>query len=140
MNLGFEKFGQSPYISQTKVAPLISYLEKGVVAGTRCKNCGKLYFPPRADCLDCRKSEVEWVPIEGKAKLVTFTEVHFGPPAFEQSTPYVLGLAEFDNGLRVFAPIGRDVDWKELRPDLELVLKPAQSGEGVFYQLERPES
>ena len=140
MNLGFEKFGQSPYISQTKVTPLISYLEKGIVAGTRCKNCGKLYFPPRADCLDCRKSEVEWVPIEGKAKLVTFTEVYFGPPAFEQSTPYVLGLAEFDYGLRVFAPIGRGVDRKELRPNLELVLKPAQSGEGVFYQLERPDS
>jgi uncharacterized protein len=140
MTLGFEKFGQSPYISQTKVTPLISYLEKGIVAGTRCKNCGRLYFPPRADCLDCRKSEVEWVPIEGKAKLVTFTEVYFGPPAFEQSTPYVLGLAEFDNGLRVFAPIGRGVDRKELRPDLELVLKSVQSGEGVFYQLERPDS
>jgi uncharacterized protein len=140
MILGFEKFGQSPYISQAKVTPLVSYLEKGIVAGTRCKNCGRLYFPPRADCLDCRKSEVEWVPIEGKAKLVTFTEVYFGPPAFEQSTPYVLGLAEFDNGLRVFAPIGRNVDRKELRPDLELVLKPAQSGEGIFYQLEKPDS
>jgi uncharacterized OB-fold protein len=136
--LGFEKFGQSPYISQTKVTPLISYLEKGVVAGTRCKKCGRLYFPPRADCLDCRKSEVEWVPIQGKAKLVTFTRVYFGPPAFEQSTPYLLGLAEFDNGLRVFAPISHDLDPGELKTDLELVLKPRHSGEGVFYQLEKP--
>jgi len=136
--LGFEKFGQSGYLSQTKVAPLVSYLEKGVVAGTRCKNCGKLYFPPRVDCLDCRKSEVEWVPIDGKAKLITFTEVYFAPPAFEQSTPYILGLAEFDNGLRVFAPISRDIDLKELKPDLELVLKPKHVGEGVFYQLEKP--
>jgi len=137
--LGFEKFGQAGYISQTKVTPLISYLEKGVVVGTRCKNCGKLYFPPRADCLDCRKSEIEWVPLEGKAKLVTFTEVFFGPPAFEKSTPYVLGLAEFENGLRVFAPISHDLGRRELRPDLELVLKARQSGERVFYQLERPD-
>jgi len=136
--LGFEKFGQSGYLSQTKVTPLISYLEKGVVAGTRCKNCGKLYFPPRVDCLDCRKSEVEWVPIEGKTKLVTFTQVYFAPPAFEQSTPYILGLAEFDNGLRVFAPVSRDIDLEELKPDLELVLRPKQAGEGVFYQLEKP--
>jgi len=136
--LGFEKFGQSGYLSQTKVAPLVSYLEKGVVAGTRCKNCGKLYFPPRVDCLDCRKSEVEWVPIDGKAKLITFTEVYFAPPAFEQSTPYILGLAEFDNGLRVFAPVSRDIDLEELKPDLELVLRPKQAGEGVFYQLEKP--
>jgi len=136
--LGFEKFGQSGYLSQTKVTPLISYLEKGVVAGTRCKNCGKLYFPPRVDCLDCRKSEVEWVPIDGKAKLVTFTQVYFAPPAFEQSTPYILGLAEFDNGLRVFAPVNSDIDLKELKPDLELVLKPKRAGEGVFYELEKP--
>ncbi len=136
--MGFEKFGQSGYLSQTKVTPLISYLEKGVVAGTRCKNCGKLYFPPRVDCLDCRKSEVEWVPIEGKTKLVTFTQVYFAPPAFEQSTPYILGLAEFDNGLRVFAPVSRDIDLEELKPDLELVLRPKQAGEGVFYQLEKP--
>jgi len=136
--LGFEKFGQSAYLSQTKVTPLVSYLEKGVVAGTRCKNCGKLYFPPRVDCLDCRKSEVEWVPIDGKVKLVTFTQVYFAPPAFEQSTPYILGLAEFDSGLRVFAPVNGDIDLKELKPDLELVLKPKRMGEGVFYQLEKP--
>lgn len=81
---------------------------------------------------------MEWVPMEAKAKLVTFTEVYFGPPAFEKSTPYLLGLAEFENGLRVFAPIGRSVDRKSLKPDVELVLKPVQAGEGVFYQLESP--
>jgi uncharacterized OB-fold protein len=137
--LGFEKFGQSGYLSQTKVTPLISYLEKGVVAATRCKNCGKLYFPPRADCPDCRKSEIEWVPMNGKAKLVTFTEVYFGPPAFEQMTPYLLGLAELDNGLRVFAPISRNIDLKELKPGLEIILKPKQAGEGVFYELVKPD-
>lgn len=136
--LGFEKFGQVGYISQTKVAPLISYLQKGVVAGTRCKNDGKFYFPPRADCLDCRKSDMEWVPIESRARLVTFTQVFFGPPAFEQSTPYTLGLAEFENGLRVFAPISKDLDRDELKPEMELVLRPRHVGEGVFYQLEKP--
>ena len=137
--MGFEKFGQSGYVSQAKVTPLISFLEKGVVSGTRCKKCGRFYFPPRADCLNCRSSEVEWVPIVGRSKLVTYTQVFFGPPAFEQSTPYLLGLAEFDSGPRVFAPISRDLDPKVLRPGLELVLKSRHSGEGVYYQLEKPE-
>lgn len=137
--MGFEKFGQSGYISQTKVTPLISYLEKGIVAATRCKKCGRLYFPPRVDCLTCRNSDVDWVPVDGKARLITFTEVHFGPPAFEQSTPYLLGLAEFDNGLRVFAPFSHDIASGELKQNMELVLKAKQSGEGVYYQLERAE-
>ena len=138
-NSGFEKFGQSGYLSQTKVSPLVSFLEKGIIAGTRCKNCGKLYFPPRADCLECRKSEIEWVPIQGKARLVSFTEVYFAPPAFQQATPYLLGLAEFDNGLRVFAPISRDISRLDLKLDIELVLTSRKTGEGVYYQLDTPD-
>jgi len=134
--LGFEKFGRFGYVSQTKIAPLVSYLEKNQIMATRCKECGTLYFPPRADCPKCRGSEITWVPIEGKGKLVTFTEVYFAPPAFQEATPYLLGLAELDDGLRVFAPISSEVDRRDLKPGLELVLRPKQAGEGVFYQLE----
>lgn len=134
--MGFEKFGKLGYVSQTKVTPFISYLEKGEIDATRCKNCGKIYFPPRGDCVECRKSAIEWVPIQGKAKLVTYTEVHFAPPAFRADTPYRLGVAEMDNGLRVFAPISREIEPKELKPGLNLVLRPKKAGEGVFYQLE----
>ncbi len=135
--MGFEKFGQVGYVSQSKVAPIVSYLEKGEIVATRCKECGTLCFPPRADCLKCRKSNVEWVPIDGKGKLITFTEVHFAPPAFQQGTPYLLGVAELDNGLRVFAPIIREFDRKELKPDVRIVLRPSRAGEGLFYQLEK---
>src|SRR2546430_11336554 len=79
--------------------------------GTRCKECDTLYFPPRADCPKCRGSEIAWVPIDGKGKLITFTEVYFAPPAFQDATPYLLGLAELDDGLRVFAPISSEVEF-----------------------------
>ena len=123
-------------MSQTKIAPLISYLKKNQIMGTQCKKCGTRYFPPRVDCPKCRDSEIAWVPIEGKGKLVTFTEVFFAPPAFQDSTPYLLGLAELEGGIRVFAPISNKVDRKNLKPGLELLLRPKQAGEGVFYQLE----
>ena len=134
--MGFEKFGRFGYVSETKIVPIVSYLEKNQIMATRCKECGTLYFPPRADCLKCRASDIAWVPIEGKGRLVTFTEVYFAPPAFQNATPYLLGLAELDAGLRVFAPISSEVERKELKPGLELVLKPKQAGQGVYYQLE----
>jgi len=134
--LGFEKFGRFGYVSQTKISPLVSYLEKNQIMGTRCKGCGTLYFPPRADCPKCRGSEIAWVPVDGRGRLVTFTEVFFAPPAFQDSTPYLLGLAELEGGLRVFAPMSNEIDRKDLKPGLELVLKTKQAGEGVFYQLE----
>jgi uncharacterized protein len=133
--MGFEKFGKSAYISQAKILPLISFLEKGQIATTRCRKCKSEYFPPRADCLNCRSSDVEWVPLDGSCKLVTFTEVHFAPPAFQPDTPYKLGVAELTSGLRVFAPIGQEVDSRELKPGTKLVLRSKRAGEGVYYEL-----
>lgn len=135
--MGFEKFGQFGYVSQTKVAPLVSYLERGEIEATRCRECGTTYFPPRADCLKCRSSKVDWVPVNGNGKLITFTEVHFAPPAFQQGTPYLLGVAELADGLRVFAPISGEIDPKELKPGTTLVLRAKKAGESVYYQLER---
>lgn len=137
--MGFEKFGKSGYISQAKIEPIISYLENGEVRGTRCLKCKRLYFPPRADCLDCRTSKVDWVPLDPACRLVTFTEVHFAPPVFQPDAPYLLGVAELKNGLRVFAPINGQIGRKELKPGLSLILKPvSRSGDSVYYQLERP--
>src|SRR5260370_21102600 len=134
--MGFEKFGRVGYVSQTKIAPLVSYLEKNQIMATQGKECGSLCFPPRADCPKCRGSNIEGVPIGGKGKLVTFTEVYFAPPAFQDSTPYLLGLAELEGEMRVFGPISNEVDRNDLKPGLELVLKSKQAGEGVFHQLE----
>src|SRR5437899_12277793 len=121
--LGFEKFGRFGYVSQTKINPLLSYLEKGQIAATKCKKCGRTYFPPRADCLDDRHSALEWVVLDGKSNLVTFTKVFFAPPAFQPETPYLLGLAELSNGLRVFATISASVEEKQLKPGKEINLK-----------------
>lgn len=78
---------------------------------------------------------MEWIPVNGSCRLVTFTDVHFAPPSFQPNTPYTLGVAELSNGLRVFAPISQEVNKKELKPGLKLVLKPKKAGEGIFYEL-----
>ena len=134
--MGFEKFGKYGYVSQAKILPLLSFLEKGQIPATRCTKCKTVSFPPRADCPNCRGNEVEWIPIDGFCKLVTFTEVHFAPPNFQQDTPYKLGVAELSNGLRVFAPISSQLEKKVLKPGIKLVLKPVRAGGGLFYQLE----
>jgi uncharacterized protein len=135
--LGFEKFGKSGYVSQAKITPFLSYLEKGEIVASKCRNCGEAFFPPRADCLRCRKSEMQWIPLDGHASLITFTEVNFAPPVFQKETPYLLGVAELENGMRVFAPISREVNRRELKPGLKLALKPVHEGEGIYYLLEK---
>jgi uncharacterized protein len=135
--MGFEKFGRFGYVSQTKINPLLSYLEKGQVAATRCKKCGSTYFPPRADCKKCDHGTIEWIVLEGKSSLVTFTRVFFAPPAFQGEAPYLLGLAELANGLRVFAPISPAADRETLKPGVELTLRVAKgSHDNLYYWLE----
>jgi len=56
----FKKFGTVSFTSITKVNDFISYLEDGKVMGSRCKECGLFFFPPRADCHQCLSSNMEW--------------------------------------------------------------------------------
>ncbi len=136
--MGFEKFGKFGYVSQTKVVPMVSFLEKDQLPGTRCKKCKTLYFPPRADCARCRSSSIDWVPLDGNCKLITFTEVHFAPPQFRAEAPYVLGLAELDEGPRVFAPVDKNIEGATLKPGIPMVLRIVKrAGEGLFYELHR---
>ena len=136
--MGFEKFGKFSYVSQTKIAPMLAYLEKNQIPGTRCKKCKTLHFPPRADCQKCRGSNMEWVPLSGTCTLVTHTEVHFAPPQFQGEAPYLLGLAKLNEGPRVFAPINSKIDRQSLKPGTALTLRVVRrEGSGLFYQLEQ---
>ena len=53
------------------------------------------------ECADCLFSEVEWFELGGIGKLLTYSEVNYGPTGFENDTPYRLALAEF-SGVKVF--------------------------------------
>ena len=46
----FKKFGTVSFTGISKVNDFIGHLEQGKVMGTRCTDCGMMFFPPRADC------------------------------------------------------------------------------------------
>lgn len=134
--MGFEKFGEISYITETKVADFVKYLEKDRIMGTRCKECGRLYFPPRADCAVCLSSSIEWIPLSGRGKLITYTTAYFAPAGFE--APYTLALAELEEGLRVFTRMSRDVEEYEVKIGMNVRLVPVKLGdERITYVLRK---
>ena len=134
--MGFEKFGEISYTAETKVADFVKHLEEGEIVATKCKACGKLYFPPRADCIDCLSDEVEWIPLSGRGKLITYTTAHFAPAGFE--APYTLALAELEEGVRVFTRVSRDVKEDEIRIGMDVKLVPNRLAEDrVTYELKK---
>lgn len=134
--MGLEKFGKVNFVAETKVKDFIKFLEDGKIVGTKCKKCGKVYFPPRADCVECLSNDIDWVPLSGKCKLVTYTVVYFSPPRFRFDCPYALGVAQFAEGPMVFAPFSKDIKQEEIKIGMNLQLVVTRLlGDKIIYEL-----
>jgi len=86
------------------------YLNEEKLMGSRCKGCGTQYVPPRSICVDCYRSDMEWVEMKGKGKLAAFTCITIAPPfmieqGYNRKNPYCSGVVELEEGGRVDARI-----------------------------------
>lgn len=136
--MGFEKFGVVSFTSDAKVAPLVDYLEKGKVMMTKCQQCGKAFFPPKADCPKCVSSNVEWLEISSTGTLLTFTVVNYGPSGFENDTPYTLGIAEFEEGVKVLGRVSKEISPEEIKVGMRVKLTPVKlANEQIIYEMQR---
>jgi uncharacterized OB-fold protein len=76
--------------------------------GSKCGVCEKVFFPPRVVCDNCgRKSIGKMTPLQlkGHGTVFTFSVVHEAPRGFETQIPYVVGLIEMDEGVKLTAQI-----------------------------------
>ncbi|MHC1566308.1 MAG: Zn-ribbon domain-containing OB-fold protein [Candidatus Syntropharchaeia archaeon] len=132
--MGFEKFGKVSFTSETKVGEFVELLEEGKICASKCKNCEKLYFPPRMDCFNCLSSEMEWVELSGRCKLITYTTATFSPTGFEDALPYTQALAEFEEGPKVFAWMSKDIKEEEIKIGMNLKLVPVKIDGKISYE------
>lgn len=136
--MGLEKFGKVNFVGETKVKGFIEFLEGGKIVGTKCRKCGKVYFPPRADCDACLSGNFEWVLLSGKCKLITYTVVHFAPPRFRYDCPYTLAVAQFSEGPMVFAPLSKEIKQEEIKIGMPLKLEVTKLiGDKIIYELKK---
>jgi len=133
--LSFGKFGKVNYVAETKVHEFVKFLEQGKIVGSKCKNCQRVYFPPRADC-DCLSGETERIQLSGNCKLITYTTLHFAPASVRYDVPYTLGVAQFDEGPTVFAPLSKEIKPEEIHIGMKLKLEPVRlPGDKIIYEL-----
>ena len=136
--MGFDRFGKVSYISETKVADFVRFLEEGKIMATRCSKCGKLYFPPRVDCPDDLSTEMTWEELSGRCKLLTYTTAHFAPTGFQDDLPYTIALAECEEGVKVYALLSKEINENETHIGMDLRLTPLRLPDGrVTYELKK---
>ena len=115
----FKKFGTVSFTSITKVNDFVSLLEQGKVMGTKCKDCGLFFFPPRADCYQCLSSNMEWFEVTGTGKLVTYSKLQYAPVGFEEDLPYAIAIVDYGN-YKIFGRIADDVPDDEIKVGMEM--------------------
>lgn len=86
---------------QIKMEPITKIwyenLKAGKLTGLRCKNCGKIMFPPVPVCGECGKHDMEWVEVSGEGELVgySFSPEGVAPYMYD---PMMIGLLKLKEG------------------------------------------
>ncbi len=81
----------------------------------RCTDCGTWRHLPRPICGQCGSFNYEWARSSGRGKVYSWiTVVQPMLPAFNQSVPYTVPLADMEEGVRMVAVI-RDAAPESMR-------------------------
>ena len=77
----------------------------------RCGNCDAVQFPPRSRCGGCGSDRLDWVSVEPRGEVYSFTVVHRAPiTSFRPDVPYVVALVDVAPGARLMLNVsGCDV-------------------------------
>lgn len=63
----------------------------------QCGTCNLLRYPPTTACPWCMSAQSNWVPVEAKGTVHSYTEVHHAiQTAFKAHSPYLILLVELD--------------------------------------------
>lgn len=103
--------------------------EKPQLIGSRCGDCGEIFFPKRWNgiCLNCQKKRLEDILLSRRGKIYSFTIVMQGrpqPAPYKGPVPYALAWVELPEGVR-FETLLTDCDFDGLKVgmDVELVIE-----------------
>ena len=88
----------------------------------KCVACGKVSYPARRVCPDCRGGEMETINLSQKGKVVTSTVIHVPPDEFLNEAPYAMAVVETPEGARFMTQVV-DCDPSTVLPGLDLDLE-----------------
>jgi len=89
------------------------------LVGTKCEKCGKITFPPRMVCPNCRSRNLTEIALPRRGELISFSIVRKPPEEFKDHLPYAIGIIRLENGVNVIAQL-TDVDLEEIKTGMKV--------------------
>ena len=72
---------------------------------SKCKSCGKVNFPPRLVCPNCKSREFETIKLNDEGTILTYTIIRVASDVFSKETPFAVAVIEVNDGARLMAQI-----------------------------------
>lgn len=75
------------------------------IEGKKCKNCGFLQSKDHIRCIKCKNNSFDKLEAKGNCTLLTYTILNATPMEFGDKNSLILGVVEFENGIKAFGQI-----------------------------------
>lgn len=93
------------------------------VTASRCRKCGRAFFPPRVICPDCFADDtLEAILLARRGVIYSLSIVRVPPPS-GRAVPYAVGYVDLpEQGLRVFTRFANcNLEELELGTEVEMI-------------------
>ena len=80
----------------------------------KCKKCGKVLFPPRLVCPECRHREFDKVNLNGTGKIETYTVIRVAPASFVDQAPYPVAIVNLGDDVKILCQLA-DIEPEEIK-------------------------
>jgi uncharacterized OB-fold protein len=94
---------------------LIQLRDRKKILGTRCPTCNRVYVPARSICKDCLGQLSQWVEVNDKGTLLTYTICNEPNSMQPAETPLAYGIVQLDGADTGFVHMLGEVEPEQLR-------------------------
>ena len=78
----------------------------------KCQKCGFIQHHDHVRCLKCKSNTFDLIKAQGGCQLLTYTILKAPPMEFRDKQSYVLGVVQFENGIKALGQIESNEDLK----------------------------
>ncbi len=108
-----------PETTAFTIEQFFKFIKERKLMAAKCLKCGSKYVPPRPMCTNCFSKELDWVQLDTRGRLLTYTIIHVAPEQFQSMVPYAYGIVELGDRLRLPGII-RGIDHEKIEVGIGL--------------------
>ena len=76
---------------------------------------------------------MDWIELSGKGKILTYTKVFVKPASFSKEKPYIVAIAELDEGINVLSWVpGVEIEEMSIGKKVRLVPKVTDNKRAIY--------